>query len=294
MAGARDVSTLIQVRLESAGTFRVRQCRIHNDTKIYGSQHGMMEEDDRLDHSEGEGQPNSTDSEDKAADSGTATLGQRVRAVLNHYPNRAEAARIAGRSKDQLQLYVKGRTEPTLEVMARLCHRVGISLDWLATGEGDMRIFRSRDAATQSSEDFAFAHLPNGYMLRADTQEPVYSNLIVDSLAFRADYLQRMLGREPTDLFLLRIDGDAMEPTLRAGDLCLVDAQKTRVTASGLYALLIDGVPHVRRIDLGENGIHIIADNTHYPPQYISSNLHGSVKIIGKIICVISTINYFS
>ncbi|WP_147274896.1 XRE family transcriptional regulator [Ferruginivarius sediminum] len=246
----------------------------------------MAEEDEKQDNEANEDRASASATPEETTDTGFATLGNRVRAVLNHYRTRAEAARIAGRSTDQLQLYVRGRTEPGLEVMARLCRGPGISLDWLATGKGSMKI-SERSASNPSNREYnSDIHLPRGYMLRPDTQEPVYSDLIVDSLTFRADYLRSLLGREPTDIFLLRIDGDAMEPTLRAGDLCLVDAQKTRVSASGLYALLIDGAPQVRRVDLDRNGVNIIADNTHYPPKHVPENRRSHTDVLGRIVCI--------
>ena len=49
---------------------------------------------------------------------------------------RKAAAAAAGISDDQLTNYAKGRAKPPFSVMAALCAEAGVSLDWLATGEG--------------------------------------------------------------------------------------------------------------------------------------------------------------
>lgn len=63
-------------------------------------------------------------------------LGTRLRRVLELYPSLKSAAAAAGRSDDQIANYLSGRSSPTFEAMARLVRGKGVSLDWLATGEG--------------------------------------------------------------------------------------------------------------------------------------------------------------
>lgn len=63
-------------------------------------------------------------------------LGRRIKRVLELYPSRQKAADVSGRSDDQLAKYIAGRASPTFEAMARLLRAKGVSLDWLATGEG--------------------------------------------------------------------------------------------------------------------------------------------------------------
>lgn len=72
-------------------------------------------------------------------------LPDRIVQLLDLYPTRRAAAVAAGVSTDQITRYAQGRSAPPFEVMARLAKGPGISLDWLATGQGDMR--RSAGAA---------------------------------------------------------------------------------------------------------------------------------------------------
>lgn len=62
---------------------------------------------------------------------------QRFRIVADRVGPRREAARIAGVSLDAIIRYLRGENQPTLTAMSHLCNAAGISLNWLATGEGD-------------------------------------------------------------------------------------------------------------------------------------------------------------
>lgn len=65
-------------------------------------------------------------------------LGRRISAVVKRYQSVKLAAESAGKSPDQIAAYRKGENEPSFLVMARLADRASVSLDWLATGEGEM------------------------------------------------------------------------------------------------------------------------------------------------------------
>lgn len=55
------------------------------------------------------------------------------------FRTKREAADTLEISTDQLTRYIKGQASPPLSVLMRLSAAKGVSLDWLATGEGPMR-----------------------------------------------------------------------------------------------------------------------------------------------------------
>lgn len=55
------------------------------------------------------------------------------------YRTKKEAADTADISPDQLARYIKGQSAASFGVLARIAAAKGVSLDWLATGEGAMR-----------------------------------------------------------------------------------------------------------------------------------------------------------
>lgn len=67
-----------------------------------------------------------------------AQTGIRFSAAIALFRTKREAADTLDVSTDQLTRYEKGTASPPLAVLTRLSSAKGISLDWLATGEGPM------------------------------------------------------------------------------------------------------------------------------------------------------------
>jgi transcriptional regulator with XRE-family HTH domain len=71
-----------------------------------------------------------------AVDSSVTALRERISSVIDEAGSRIKAADASGVSADMLAKYVSGASRPRFEAIARLCVETGVSLDWVATGEG--------------------------------------------------------------------------------------------------------------------------------------------------------------
>jgi len=65
-------------------------------------------------------------------------LGTRLARVVALYPSRRAAAKICERTDEMLARYEKGLADPPFSVVAKLALDKGVSLEWLASGEGPM------------------------------------------------------------------------------------------------------------------------------------------------------------
>lgn len=72
-------------------------------------------------------------------------IGHRIGQVASELGTRTSAYVVMDVSSAALQRYIKEENEPPFAALARLCGAAGVSLDWLATGDGDMR--RSSETA---------------------------------------------------------------------------------------------------------------------------------------------------
>ena len=77
-------------------------------------------------------------------------LNARIATVINLYENPKNAAEVAGVSVDQLAQYSRGVNQPTFAAVVALAKKVGVSLDWLATGQGSM--FQTDSASVLRSD----------------------------------------------------------------------------------------------------------------------------------------------
>ena len=90
---------------------------------------------------------------------------------------------------------------------------------------------------------------------------------------------------EPNNVKMLKVIGDSMMPTLKAGDWVLVDISQQNPDTDGMYLLSMVSGLVVKRLQLGISDFTIISDNPKYKPITASA---GEVKVIGRVIYTLS------
>ena len=91
-------------------------------------------------------------------------------------------------------------------------------------------------------------------------------------------------------LGMLDVNGDSMDPTLRNGDIILVDMNETNAKSSlkegGIFAFSLYGDFKVKRLQpLADGSLSIISDNQHYQTETISPEIRDSdLRIQGVVL----------
>jgi phage repressor protein C with HTH and peptisase S24 domain len=103
--------------------------------------------------------------------------------------------------------------------------------------------------------------------------------------AFDERWLRALTATKPSELSIVRVEGDSMAPTLTSGDDILVDlrdsAERLR---DGIYVLRIDDALVVKRLALNPTGrrVTVKSDNPAYP-DWPDCSLDG-LEPIGRVI----------
>lgn len=179
-----------------------------------------------------------------------------------------------------------GRTSRTSS--SRECPR-SHSADALVTGDGKLSGGKRQDQAHPEGVLGA----PDGFVLvpRYDVAgsmgngSVIHSEQVVDHLAFRAEWVRTELGTSPKNLILISAIGDSMEPSLRAGDLLLIDRGVEGVKQDAIYAIAHDGELRIKRIQRLFDGSMIIkSDNPKYEPENLTSDQAERMRIVGRVV----------
>lgn len=113
----------------------------------------------------------------------------------------------------------------------------------------------------------------------------IHSEQIVDHLAFRAEWVRTALGASPEHLVLISAIGDSMEPTLRAGDLLLIDRSVTGVKHDSIYAFAVGDELRVKRVQRLYDGTLIVkSDNPGYASETLTPEQAATVNIVGRVV----------
>ena len=211
-------------------------------------------------------------------DSLTEGFKQRLRKLAELVGSVNALAKASGIAQSTIRKYFE-RGEPPRSTIFKLAEAAEVRAEWLLTGVGSMQA-----GADDAGADAIW--IPD-----YDTYARVVSGNEVDSecmdglVAFRRDWLRNKLRVDPARLCLIHVEGDSMEPTLRPGDLILVDCSDTTVR-DGIFALDLDGALHVKRLHrLDSNTVEVLSDNRSYQPRLIATRSSGEeAQIVGRAV----------
>lgn len=163
---------------------------------------------------------------------------------------------------------------------------------------GNRSIWPLKHSVDEESKDLAYtarepAQPPYGFVFvpRYDVTASmgngtvIHSEQIVDHLAFREEWVRTELSANPNNLVLISAIGDSMEPTLRAGDLLLIDRSDAGVKQDAIYAFATNGELRVKRMQLKIDGRVVVkSDNPQYEAETLTSDQVISLRIVGRVV----------
>lgn len=214
------------------------------------------------------------------------TIGGRMRTAREALKLTQEAlATRIGSSKRGIQDNETRNTVPGGEVLAGFV-ALGINANWLLTGEGEMRVRPSE--ADRHIDEVHTGHvaIPLYDDVRVSADGTLTSSEPLDHMVrFSEAWLRAELRASPQDLYLIRVTGDSMEPTLRSGDAILVDRRHTTPNREAIYVIRCGDALLVRRIQvLTSGGIRLVSENPLYGPEEIAPDQAGSMQIVGRVV----------
>lgn len=106
----------------------------------------------------------------------------------------------------------------------------------------------------------------------------------VEMLAFRADWLRRR-GINPLTAHVLTARGDSMEPTIRDGDILLVDTSIDRVMDNAIYVVVYAGRTLVKRVQLRLDGSVVLrSDNRElFEEETVPASEVPNLNVAGRV-----------
>lgn len=193
--------------------------------------------------------------------------------------NVIDLARAAGLKPSFIYDILNGKsTNPSPTRLAGIAEVLEISLSQLLGVEASSG--RSRppsDEYVKISSILVAASAGGGAIALEEREgEPYY---------FRRSWIRDRLNANPTELRMIFVQGDSMEPTLCNGDMILVDITKKNPSPPGIF-VLFDGFGLVaKRIEFLSNStppsLRILSDNPQYLPY---DRAVSETNIIGRVV----------
>ena len=228
------------------------------------------------------------------------------------------ACAAAGITYPTISRWKDGSSDPKLSNIKALADAAAVNLEWLTTGQGPMtKHARTSDSEVLRESKGVYNVTPNaardepavtcgddGKVQATGSKEyamvPLYDvraaaghGAVVEpaqlngTVIFRRQWIRQELRANPSDLCLIDVDGESMEPTLRPGDMILLDRRKAQVVPrDGIYVLHMGESLIVKRLQkLPGNKVKVTSDNPAYGEFFLSLDAsNGEFTIIGRVI----------
>ena len=203
--------------------------------------------------------------------SGVGTRIKKAREALNM--TQVTLAQAVGISQQAVMELESGRAKGTKHT-AKFARALGQDPIWLETGEGRMREPSKGKRAPR-------AEFPEALPELADLERiPVFDSRAPGRRPFgdpdhalgfnlyRNTWLSTLTSTPFSQLAVIIISGDSMEPTLSNGDHALVDMAQVNLRREGIYVLKLEDTLLVRRVTMhpATKRVTIHSDNARYQP----------------------------
>lgn len=104
--------------------------------------------------------------------------------------------------------------------------------------------------------------------------------------AFRLDFLRRK--GIPSQMALMRVSGDSMEPEIKDGDVVLIDQNQKTPTPGKLFAVGVEDMVYIKEVNAEPGKLVLSSYNKAYPALEVDArgDLATDIRIIGRAVWV--------
>jgi phage repressor protein C with HTH and peptisase S24 domain len=215
----------------------------------------------------------------------------RLQEIVRHWPSADRLARATGVSPSAFRKWLRGDAEPSRERRVALARAAGVSVGWLANGEGPTPQLGNGTRSSRSApgagglDQRDYLLLPKRPHSAAAGAESPPATGPAEFIGFRHDWVRAEFGIEPDHLAIETAVGESMLPNIQDGDLLLVDTTENRFRSFGVYVLEIAGERLVKRVQPKLDGsLTLISDNTTYEAEHIPPAQAGEIAVVGRVI----------
>ena len=210
----------------------------------------------------------------------------RLNQVVNTVGGIRQAAEVSGIPLSTLSDALAGRSDLRSSAMAALAEATDTSLDWIMFGDSERQDrFRTPAPTASGGQLPSFISIPRFKLLSPGkpSRRQLDTNSQDSSIMFREDWMRRV-GLDPKLAEALVAADDSMEPTIREGDLVVVDRSARQISDNGIYVLAVAGMAFIKRVQIQRDGSLVMkCDNSHYSDELVGADEAQDLQVEGRV-----------
>lgn len=212
-------------------------------------------------------------------------IGDRIKLAAKAVGGQRALSGLIDVSERSLSSYVAGTSSPQLDTLQKIADVTNTDFAWLAVG--------GSNEVPENSNGLAFAPSDMVLVPIIDAQPSAGGGSLVEAepvagmIAVHRELLRSLGVNTHGALRILEVRGDSMEPTIRAGELILIDTSIESVEHEGIYVFRFAGALVVKRIRFSANNcVELISDNggaSERIPEADLPDLHAAGRVVRVI-----------
>lgn len=209
-------------------------------------------------------------------------LSKRLRKLIEYQGiTQAEFAKIIGSDRRRVENLVNDVAKKLKEHELESLASIGISRDWLLTGEGEM--FGEGAHKQADHQDSTTVQVPyfNHIRVSAGLGIEVFDETPDGIYEVSAELLKR--GK---NVQCIKVSGYSMTPRFDDGDFLFVDIAEREIRAEGIYVISVDNALLVKTVQWMPDGLRLISENKEFETVFLSAETCEAkqVQIIGRVV----------
>lgn len=226
------------------------------------------------------------------------SIADQIRIVREHLGlSQKDIATVLNVPSTTISKYERGEIKPSADFLNTISSCLNINLNWLVCNTGEMFNQPEQDAevipmtnkcngsiclSEMDKDNQVF--IPKYDMLASAGYGAYNSNAQIGTMMLDRRYVEKELNANPRTLTALGVAGDSMEPTLRNGDVVLVD--NSQKSGDGIFIIQVDDILYIKRVQtlFNKGIIRLTSDNGFYAPMDIDAKV-DNVNILGRVVC---------
>lgn len=214
-------------------------------------------------------------------------IGQRMKEArgVRSQESLAEAVGVHANTIGKLE---RGKTSVDATLLVAIARATSASPAWLLLGEPYPKSSSGMKIAPPALAGMGDFAMIDAYDIEASAGSGVMAREeeVIGRFAFKRSWLGRK-GLNPASLVIVTAKGDSMEPTVRSGDILLVDKNISRLASDGIYLIERDNEVYCKRLQkLFNGGVSIMSDNSKYKPQELDQEGAERLHVTGRVVWI--------
>ncbi len=167
----------------------------------------------------------------------------------------------------------------------QIAERFNVSSDWLFFGGAPSAPGVGTHSQPQNACDVDMVYIPLvDARISAGTGSFETGGESDRRYGFRSDFLCRK--GQISQMVLMRVEGDSMEPEIHHGDVVLIDQSQTQPRPGALFAVGVEDLVYIKMVDAKPGKITLKSMNPAYDPLEIDArgDLADGIRIVGKAV----------